>query len=112
MSPPITAAATSRTKISSTVAGADSLMTLSSHWRSCASCAGWVEAITDPRLCQNVLRSGRIRLDLFAQLADEDAQVFGLLDVVAARDGRKQRAMREHFAVLPEDMPEQIKFLR
>src|SRR5437763_11082068 len=108
MRPPITAAATSRTKIPSTVTGTDSLMTCSSRLRLYAF---GVEAITDPRLCQNVLRFGRIRFDFLAQLADEDAQVFGLLDVVAAPDAREQRAMREHLAVLPDEMHEQIKFL-
>ena len=33
----------------------------------------WIEAVADPRLCQDIARIGRIGFDLFSQLADKDA---------------------------------------
>src|ERR1044072_9840108 len=71
-----------------------------------------VEAITDPGFGQNVLRRGGIRLDLFSELADEDSQVFGLLDVVAAPDGRKQRPVSQHFASVTEQVRKQVELFR
>ena len=53
------------------------------------------EAISDPRFGENIARLGRIRFDLFAQVANEDAEVLGLIRIVAAPDFREQRAMRQ-----------------
>src|SRR5205085_6776826 len=71
-----------------------------------------VEAITDPRFGENVARRGRVGLDLFAELADEDAQVLGLLNVIPAPDGGKQSAMRQHSPCVANEVSEQLEFLR
>src|SRR5262245_17084753 len=71
----------------------------------------WMKAVTDPRLGENVVRVRRIRLNFLAQLADEDAQVFGLLDVVTTPDGTQQDAMRQHFAGMAEQIHQQVVFL-
>src|SRR5262249_26333460 len=71
-----------------------------------------IKAITDPRFGENVTRFGGIRLDLLAQLTDEDAQVFGLFDVIAAPDRSEQRAMSENFIGVADEINEQVVFFR
>ena len=57
-----------------------------------------IKAVTDPGLSQDVFRVGRIRFQLFAQLADEDSEIFGLFSVVTAPDGAEQFVVSEHRA--------------
>src|SRR5262245_65647194 len=71
-----------------------------------------IKAITDPRFGEDVARFGGIRLDLLAQLTDEDAQVFGLFDVIAAPDRSEQRAMSEDFVGVADEIDEQVIFFR
>src|SRR6266446_7989197 len=71
-----------------------------------------LEAIPDPGLGENVLRSCRVRLDLLSQLADENAQVLGLLDIVAPPNRRQQRTVRENFPSMTGQMDHQIKLFR
>ena len=70
-----------------------------------------VEAITDPWLCEDVARFGGIGFDLLAKLADEDAQVFGLFDVIAAPDGAQQCAVRERFIRVADEVDKQLVLL-
>lgn len=46
------------------------------------------KAVPNPRLGEKIFRRGGIGLNLFAQLADENAQVFWLFDAIRAPDGR------------------------
>src|ERR1044072_2934935 len=71
-----------------------------------------VEAVADPGFGEDVARAGRVGFDLLAQLADEDAQVFGLLDALAAPDRREQRAVRENLAGVVQEVDEQLEILR
>src|SRR6185369_8123193 len=69
----------------------------------CAFCAFLrlligIEAITDPGFGEDVAWARRVGLDLLAQVTDEHAQVFVLLDVVAAPEGRQQGAMSQNFS--------------
>ena len=72
----------------------------------------FLEAVADPGFGEDVAWRGCIGFDLFAQVADEDAQVFVLFDVVAAPDRGEQRTMRQNFSRVLEEVDEQIKFLR
>ncbi len=70
------------------------------------------EPITYPRLGKNVARRGRIGFELLSQVADEDAQVLVLLDVIATPYGSQQGVMREHLSGVVYEINEEIKFLR
>ncbi len=48
-----------------------------------------IEAITDPGFGEDVAWCGDLRFELLAQVADEHAQVFVLLDVVTAPESGK-----------------------
>jgi len=52
-----------------------------------------VELIPDARLRQDVTRLGRLRLNLLAELVDEDAQVDYFVAVIRSPDGLQQAAM-------------------
>jgi hypothetical protein len=71
-----------------------------------------VEAVADPRLGQDMAGFGRVGLDLLTEVADEDPQVLGLCDVVSAPDCGEQRAMREDFTGVSEEVNQKIEFLR
>ena len=71
-----------------------------------------MKAVADPRLGENVVRVRRIKLNFLAELADEDAQVLGLLDVVTTPDSPQQNAMREHFPGMADQVYQQVVFLR
>src|SRR6188474_2584981 len=62
----------------------------------CAYLVTRLESVTDPGLGENVLWVGGIRLELLAQLADEDAQIFSLFSVIAAPDRAEQLVVGEH----------------
>src|ERR1700730_896104 len=70
------------------------------------------EAITYPRLGKNVARRGRIGFEFLSQVADEDAQVLVLLDVIASPHSCQQRVMSEHLSGVVYEINEEIKFLR
>src|ERR1035441_10623908 len=57
-----------------------------------------LEAISHPRLGQDVLRRTGIGLQLLAQLANEDPQIFVLLSAVAAPYGIQDCAMGQDLA--------------
>ena len=57
-----------------------------------------LEPVTYPGLGKNVFWVGRIRLELFAQLADEYSEVFSLFGVIAAPDFGEQGAMCQDLA--------------
>jgi hypothetical protein len=44
----------------------------------------WIKSVAHPGFGQDVAGLGGVGFDLFAQLADEDAQVFGLFGVITA----------------------------
>src|SRR5208337_690902 len=70
-----------------------------------------LEAVTYPRLGDDVTRRGRFRLQLLAELADEDPQVFHLFGTLPAPDGSEQGAVRRHFAGMARQIGQQIEFL-
>jgi len=49
--------------------------------------------------------------ELFAQLSDKDAQIFGLMGRLRAPDGGQQCAMRNYLAGVAGKMEQQIEFL-
>ena len=71
-----------------------------------------IKSVPYPWFGQNVARFGWIGFDLFAQLADEHAQVFGLFRVIAAPDRAEQRAVRQDFARVADQVREQFIFFR
>ena len=71
-----------------------------------------VEAVADPGFGEDVAGRGGVRFDLFAQVADEDAQVLVLFDVVAAPQRGEQRAVSENFAGVFYEIDQQIEFFR
>ena len=60
------------------------------------------KTVADPRLSSDVLRLRRVFFKLLAKLADEDAEVFGLLGKIAAPNSCQDRAMRDHAAAVAE----------
>ena len=57
-----------------------------------------------PWFGENILRRSGISFDFFAQLPNEDAQIFSLLGVIAAPDCAEQGAMRDDFAAILEEV--------
>src|SRR5208282_2619083 len=70
-----------------------------------------LEAIADPRLGEDVFRRASVRLQLFTQLAYEDAQIFVLLDAVAAPHRVEYGAVSQYLARMPRHVDEHIEFL-
>src|SRR5262245_2197206 len=56
------------------------------------------ETVAYPRLSKDVLRFGRIGLDLLPKVSDEDTQVVGLITVVWSPHGLEKFSMRHRFA--------------
>src|SRR5271157_2840888 len=69
------------------------------------------EAITYPRLGDDVARRRCFRLQLLAELANEDPQVFHLFGTLPTPDGCQQGSVRRHFAGMARQIGQQIKFL-
>ena len=67
--------------------------------------------VADPRLGADVFGLRRIFFDLFAELADKNAQVFGLLGKIAAPDRGQDRAVGDDLAAIAEEKDKQVKFL-
>src|ERR1700694_1040142 len=70
----------------------------------------WLEAITNPRLSQNVLRWPSTGLELLPELSDKNSQVLRLLHTVVAPDGQKQSTMRNDFVGMLCEVHEKIEF--
>src|SRR5215216_441154 len=70
-----------------------------------------VEAVADPRLGEDVTWRGGLRLDLLAQLADEDAEVFGLFHRLSTPDGGEQGVVCQHLAGVAEEIGNQVILL-
>jgi len=68
------------------------------------------EAITDPGLGLDVLLL-RTVLQFFAQLADEDTEIFGLLGRLGAPDRGQQCAMSKDLARIAREQQQEIEFL-
>ena len=74
--------------------------------------AGRLEAISDPRFGVDVARVARVGLDFFSQLIDEHAQIFGFFAVIRAPDGLQQAAVTERFALIRNELAQQLEFFR
>src|SRR6185369_14329703 len=72
----------------------------------------FLEAVADPGFGEDVAWRGCVGFDLFAQVADEDAQVLVLFDVVAAPQRREQRTMSKNLAGVFYEVDQQIEFFR
>src|SRR5215469_9964426 len=70
-----------------------------------------LETITDPRLGVNVAWMMRLRFDFFAQLIDEDTQVFHLLAVVGTPNRLQKAPMRQGLPLMHNQMTKQLEFL-
>ena len=63
-----------------------------------------LQAITDPKLGQNMLRARRVVFKLLAQTADEHPEVLNLLGVRRPPDLPQQMAMRLHLSGVGHEM--------
>src|ERR1044071_9212931 len=70
------------------------------------------EAVSDPRLGEDVPWLRRIRLDLLSEMVDEDAQVLDFVAVVGSPDRLEQLAMRNGTVRVGDQKAEQIQFFR
>ena len=68
------------------------------------------ETVADPWFGLDVLLAG-FGLELFAQLADEDTQVFGLVCGLGSPDRGKQGAVGDDFAGMTGKMEEEVELL-
>src|SRR6185369_17057429 len=72
----------------------------------------FLEAVADPGFGEDVAWRGCVGFDLFAKVADEDAEVLILLDVVAAPQRGEEGAMSKHLAGVLYEIDQQIEFFR
>src|SRR5262249_30097447 len=72
-------------------------------------CASRLEAVANPGICQDVSRLV-VRLELVAQLIDEDAEILRLMDALSAPHGVQERAVSEHLVGMARHVDQQIKF--
>src|SRR5207247_330775 len=73
---------------------------------------GQVETVAHPGFGQKVSGSGRVFLDLFAQLVDKGAQVFDLIPVIGAPDCLQESCVRDGDVGMGHEIVQQIKLLR
>src|SRR5208337_363320 len=73
--------------------------------------SGGFEAVTYPRLGDDVTRRRRFRLQLLAELADKHPQVLHLFGALTAPDRSQQGSVRRHLTGAARQIGEQIKFL-
>ncbi len=66
------------------------------------------ETIADPRFGLYVLAAGFV-FQFFAELSDEDAEVFGLMRGLSAPDGSEQGAVRHDLARMPGEVEHQVE---
>src|SRR6266542_5828190 len=69
-----------------------------------------IEAISNPRLGLDILRRTGVRLDLLAQLSNENAQIFRLLHAVGSPYGRQQGSVSDHAVGVLGEIEQQIEF--
>lgn len=50
----------------------------------CGFSTPWVESVTGPWLSEDITGFSGVDFDLFAQMSEENFEVFGLLDIIAA----------------------------
>ena len=67
------------------------------------------EAVADPWFSLDVF-PGRVALEFFAELADEDAEVFRLLGGLCAPDRGEKNAVSEDLAGVAREEQEQVEF--
>src|SRR5436190_14060355 len=70
------------------------------------------EAVSDPRLAQEISRIGRVGLDLLAQLRHERPQVLRLFDGIRPPDGLENRAVGENSIAIVCKQGQQLKLFR
>src|SRR5215470_5521599 len=70
-----------------------------------------VQAVADPRFCEDVARFRLIRFDLLSKMADEDPQVFGLFYIIFTPDDTEQNSMGMHFARVADEIDQEFVFL-
>src|SRR6185295_5820086 len=68
-----------------------------------------LKAISDPWFRENITRLGWIGLDLFPQVANKDAQIFGLFHRVSTPDVGEQGAMSEYLSWMANQIGEQVE---
>src|ERR1019366_1621640 len=78
---------------------------------------GWIlfaglEAVSHPRLGDDVARGGGVGFQLLAQLSHEDAEIFDLLRTLSSPDGAQESAVVHDLARTPCQEDEQVKFFR
>src|SRR5574337_1262707 len=83
---------------------------------SCSADFAWryrsgFKAIAYPRIGVDVARMARVWLNLLPQLVDEDAQVLCFIAVIGPPHRLKQPPVRERFALMGDQMAEQLKLL-
>src|SRR5271166_3267936 len=79
--------------------------------RATLTSASRLEAVSYPRLGENIFRRAGFGLQLLAQLADEDAQIFVLLDTVASPNRVEDRTVGQHFARVLRHVHQHVEFL-
>src|SRR5450432_1853053 len=68
--------------------------------------------MTEPRLCQNVSRPRRIRLDFLPQLIHKYSQVFYFVTIVRAPHCLENLVMRQDFLRMYDEIVQQIELRR
>src|SRR4051812_9222013 len=82
------------------------------RWWSCTLLRRQLQAITNPKLGQNMLRARRVVLEFLAKTADEHPEVLNLLGMRRSPDLPQQIAMRQHLSGMGHEMPQQLELLR
>src|SRR4249919_3999591 len=77
-----------------------------------AFCTGLHKAVSDTQLGDQNLRGVRMRLDLLAQLANEDAQIMSVVNVDRSPDLLEQMLVGDDVACMLRKHLEQAIFLR
>src|SRR4051794_18049688 len=79
------------------------------RWWSCTLLRRQLQAITNPKLGQNMLRARRVVLEFLAKTADEHPEVLNLLGMRRSPDLPQQIAMRQHLSGMGHEMPQQLE---
>src|SRR5262249_40512381 len=70
------------------------------------------EAVTHPRFGNQILRIGRVFLDLLSKLVNKDSQVFDLTAVIRAPHGLQQFRVRNRHIRMRHEILQQVKLFR
>src|SRR5690349_12014053 len=73
--------------------------------------AGVLESVADAGFSENTSRPRRVELKLVAQIADEDAQIGGVLDMRRSPQLVEDMAVRQHLASIGHQLGQQLVFL-